>query len=622
MRFLIPAGFWGLIGAALIILIYIFQRRYRPLKVSAIFLWESVFRKRGGGYKLSKIEHSLIFFLELLIAALLAFALASPGCRYESQKYKIIFVLDDSVSMSATDGKSSARDRAVDEILLCLQKHSPFNCSIILANEETKMLVSGVSEIQDIERILRKWQPRKIISDINSALDFAFQVAGESACVICVSDSAPPKDEEGKPILRNGLVWHSFGKKSDNCAFVSASRKASSTNDKKEDIFAEIANYSPEEKEISLRAEGNGVIYFERKIRASAAVSSNASSTHLSVEIPASQHPLTLSVVEKDALTEDNSVILFPEPITPVRVAVKIPSGDEDKILRRSVEKAITALGNEALVVNSEPHLVIVSGKEPPSPLSASDRTEFWELIFPSPGQGKKRSSLYGPYLINKDSPVVENLNLEGVKWTLSSDNIVPDAIVEPPLISYGKIPLLYELPSSGGGFTRKFIMNYNTAFSNLHKTYAWPFFFHNLIREKLKSIPGLHRKNYRLGEKISFRAPFPNVSVFSSDFIGGKKTEKLAIFSDNDGFVCFKPDISGVCEIRYGGKDEDKIAVNFFSSEESNLWNLESGIYGKQNFEIMSALLWKNQSWIFLLLALLTAFARTMLIKKEEEIA
>ncbi len=612
MHFLIPAGLWALSGLVVVAAIYFFQRRFRPHKINALFLWQAALRRHGGGYKISWIETSLLLLLEIVAVAMLALAIASPGCKKSEKKHRMVFVLDDSASMSAndsTDGTSSC-DRAKDEILSTLSKYSPFDASFIISGEIPKTAGSGISEISEAKKILSTWHPKKISHDIETALDLAFLAGEVDSCVYLATDIAPPSNEKGETILRKGLIWNSFGKKLDNLAFVTASRKFNSISGK-EDIFAEIANYSPHKKQINLRAQRGGEILFDRKFLVPA-TSENSETLRVNIEIPARlDFSLSLSITEKDAILQDNSLLLISEkkPIVKTFIAIS-DNSDENNILIRYLVKALNATGAE-ISKNANNADIIISRNQDNWTVN-----QAWRLIFPR--EDKHLSPFYGPYISDNKSALTENLNLEGIRWTAFAENTMPGAI---PLISYRNTLLFYEIISPSTQNSRFFIMNYFITQSNLHHTSAWPVFFLNLLTERVKMLPGMHRKNFRLGENISVKIPLgDSLSLLYSE---PDTTEQISFTVDEFGSAVFRPEFSGLCDLRFSQAKElsTPFAVNFLCPEESDLTNLKSCVYGTENFKTIEYSVWQNFSWIFLLLTLLFALTRSFMIIKKEGI-
>ena len=78
MSFLTPLGFLGLLLAGPIVLMYMLRLRRREVLVSSTFLWQQVLQDNEANTPWQRLRRNLLLLLQLLILALLAFALARP----------------------------------------------------------------------------------------------------------------------------------------------------------------------------------------------------------------------------------------------------------------------------------------------------------------------------------------------------------------------------------------------------------------------------------------------------------------------------------------------------------------------------------------------------------------
>lgn len=138
MGFLHPAALlFGLLWAVLIAL-YLWQRQRRRVDVPSLLLWQDVPEEI---VRSSRFTPDLLFFLQLAALTLLIAALAQPYFERASagpQPARHVFVLDNSASMAAREGRSTRFDgaraaiserigslRDVDEIMLMTAAHRP-----------------------------------------------------------------------------------------------------------------------------------------------------------------------------------------------------------------------------------------------------------------------------------------------------------------------------------------------------------------------------------------------------------------------------------------------------------------------------------------------------------------
>src|SRR5262249_34580725 len=143
------------------------------------------------------------------------------------------------------------------------------------------------------------------------------------------------------------------------------------------------------------------------------------------------------------------------------------------------------------------------------------------------------------------------------------------------PLVSAGNLMLLSRMTSSR---TTGYILNIDLPRSNLAESPDWPILFANLIELRRENLPGLIRRNYRLGEEIRFR-------LFEGDFDPHAGLELSLEHAGQSRPIVRRPvidlsppDETGVFEIRQGSAPLDRFAVNFFDAEESNLRQLAAG--------------------------------------------
>ena len=117
MRFLFPLGLLGLIGIPILIIVYIIKSKYAEITVSSIFIWrlsEKFLKRRNP---LNKLTGIIGLILQLLMVAVLSFAIAHPIITLSGAANEYCFVIDGSASMRMTDSEGNTRfDIAKQEI--------------------------------------------------------------------------------------------------------------------------------------------------------------------------------------------------------------------------------------------------------------------------------------------------------------------------------------------------------------------------------------------------------------------------------------------------------------------------------------------------------------------------
>jgi len=225
------------------------------------------------------------------------------------------------------------------------------------------------------------------------------------------------------------------------------------------------------------------------------------------------------------------------------------------------------------LVSADEADLVITRAADSPSADSAA-----WWLgigpIDPSEAARKAAKNLLGPYILERDHPLLEGVTLDGVIWA----GVQPVKSSNTPLISVGRTPLLAQL----AGVSRPaYLLNIDLAGSNLGESPDWPILISNLLELRRADLPGLNRWNYRLGEGVRFR--------LSPTQAEGEEADSAELTLVHGGVArplprgrivdVVPPAHSGLYEIRDGNQIVGQFAVNFEDAEESNLSGLFPGL-------------------------------------------
>ena len=117
---LVPLGLLGLIGIAVLIIIYIIRPNYQQKVVSSTFVWEMSLRYKKRRLPTNKLRNILIIICQILILAIMAFILSRPVMLLKTELFEdeAIVILDASASMRTIDDNGTMRfERAINEIV-------------------------------------------------------------------------------------------------------------------------------------------------------------------------------------------------------------------------------------------------------------------------------------------------------------------------------------------------------------------------------------------------------------------------------------------------------------------------------------------------------------------------
>lgn len=192
MSWLTPIGFLGLIGLVALIIIYIIKPNYQNKVVSSTFIWKLSLKLRKKQIPISKLRNIILFICQVLAICSLTFILAQPviAAEKEDENTEKIAIIDASLSMFTEYDGTTRFERAVEDVRKLADETFESeigSITIILANENPKMLVSGVTFenknlvyealddlIKDEDRVKGKLQPITYASgDIDAAIKLA-----------------------------------------------------------------------------------------------------------------------------------------------------------------------------------------------------------------------------------------------------------------------------------------------------------------------------------------------------------------------------------------------------------------------------------------------------------------
>ncbi len=155
MNFLTALGFLGLLGIAILVLIYILKPNFQQKIVSSTFIWKLSLRYKKKRIPINRFRQILLLICQILIITACSFILAQPyiptteDIRYGTEE---VVVIDASANMNAvysgaTSDSSSRFDRAIEDTLtvardVMLERDGAV--TVILADEEPRLLLTGV----------------------------------------------------------------------------------------------------------------------------------------------------------------------------------------------------------------------------------------------------------------------------------------------------------------------------------------------------------------------------------------------------------------------------------------------------------------------------------------------
>ncbi len=464
---------WGLLAlGALVPLVaaYFLRRRQKPVVVSALFLWRTPRPRAEAGPRFERFTREASLLLEALAILCAALYLADVRLGEEARPRHLVLVVDGSLSLSARgpDGVP-VLERVRQEAARRVEAERATQVTVVASGLTPRVLAGPEAEPSRALAALESFQAQGADHDVTPALLWAQELAGPGRRVHFLTDAPPAEGAVVPPVVR----WTALGTPRENVALVSAQRRdegATAT------VTLRVARFGagPEETEVRVLARpGPGAKEGTERRERVRLPAEGAATVRFTFE---NAGDVEASLPE-DALPEDGRVRLPPSATRPVRVGLA---------------EGLTPPERTAL----ERFLAVAPGVETGPGAGAEAGEETW-LFGPSTttarvtvGAGGKLRTFVGPFFSEKGHPLLEDVQLGGVRWT-AGDN--------PPgraLITAGDAVLLSEEDG-------RVHLNVELTRSNLQRTPAWPVLLSNVLREARRTQEGFPRRQLTLGEPL-----------------------------------------------------------------------------------------------------------------------
>ena len=146
-------------GVSLIVLMYLLKQKYKEKQIPSLFLWDKVFVQTKAMQPWQKLKKSLLLFLQLAAAALLALAISGPFVASDMQSQNYVLALDCSLSMQATDESPTRFAAAKKDIQRMVEQAEPTaSFSLVILTDQPYLAVSD-GEKSRLLRLLDEAQP-------------------------------------------------------------------------------------------------------------------------------------------------------------------------------------------------------------------------------------------------------------------------------------------------------------------------------------------------------------------------------------------------------------------------------------------------------------------------------
>ena len=196
MNFLEPLGLIGLAALIPIIALYFLKLKREERVVPSTLLWKKVLDDLQVNSPFQRLKYSLLLLLQLLLVALLGFALARPYLSLAGYAgHKTILLLDTSASMATRDagagGKLARFEAAIRDAQAKVEDlRQNDEMAIVAFDKDVRQLSKFTSDRALLKQILSDLQPRDMETNAEEAFETALALSEgqQNVQVLVLSD--------------------------------------------------------------------------------------------------------------------------------------------------------------------------------------------------------------------------------------------------------------------------------------------------------------------------------------------------------------------------------------------------------------------------------------------------
>ncbi|MBN2470746.1 MAG: VWA domain-containing protein, partial [Anaerolineae bacterium] len=254
MSFLAPLAALLALLAIPIVLLYMLRLRRQETEVSSTYLWRQLLQDREANAPWQKLRRNLLLLLQLLVLALLIFALMRPFIEIPTVTTgRIVLLLDASASMNATDvppSRFAAAQQAALELAAALSAQD--SMTVIRVADVPEVLASATNDLNLLRSAILNAEVSQASADWQAALTLAAggAVGVEQFSVVLISDGGLPLD---LPTLPGEIRYIPVGISDENVAITAMAARARAGETPQ--VFVELTNFGGTPAQVILSLE-------------------------------------------------------------------------------------------------------------------------------------------------------------------------------------------------------------------------------------------------------------------------------------------------------------------------------------------------------------------------------
>jgi hypothetical protein len=172
---------WAILAVVppLIVLLYFLKLKRRPLEVPSTYLWHKSIEDLHVNSIWQRLRNNLLLYLQLLVILLVILALLRPTWQaFRLTGSRLVFLIDNSASMQATDIKPNRLDEAKRRVGdLIDQMHSGDTAMLVAFSDTARVAQNFTSNRQQLREALAAIRPSQHATNLSEALKLAAGLA-------------------------------------------------------------------------------------------------------------------------------------------------------------------------------------------------------------------------------------------------------------------------------------------------------------------------------------------------------------------------------------------------------------------------------------------------------------
>jgi len=567
--------FLPLIGG-LIVVMYILKLRRKDVVVSSTFLWRQVIRDVQANAPFQKLRRNLLLLLQLIVAALLIFALSRPffyAMDFGGRNF--IVIVDTSASMGATDVSPNRLEQAKKQAYDLINAMKPGDMMLMLSAYSRPDAVTGFTDDRsELRRAVAGLQVHQTQTNMREALNLAADLVasrngGDSGRIELISDGGIEAQMSGAGsdvqytlanlnLGKTHVGFHPVGAEHDNVGITAVDfRRNIGEDNPTVELLVVTHNYSAKPHTF-VEEIYNGESLAEAH---EVTLAANAEDTQpFELPEPAAATRMRVKLDVKDQLATDNEAALILKPRKTLKVLL---AGTENVFLENALKvDSSIELSKTANYSTGKGYDVVVFNESAPAKLPEGNYLFLHCISDQSPVTVEGTAENVAPADWDHDHPVLRYIDFGGDRFGTALKAAPKGWAKEIAVAESGSL-----IAAGEKGRMRSEFVGFALNESMFPLRVAFPIFISNSVRWLGTGQDDSEQGQIHTGEAIKIPAPPAlKVTIIRPD---GSKQE---VTSDEQGHASFAAtDQSGLYTAT--GKDFSyDFAANLASASESDI--------------------------------------------------